>query len=78
MIYYNSIALSLIIILNKSVNKKMKNILNQNKSKYGLLTVVGMSLLYFQNGNNMVMADEGEAEEFVALLVYNTLTPKVY
>ena len=56
----------------------MKNILNQNQSKYGLLTVVGMSLLYFQNGNNMVMADEGEPEEFVALLVYESLTPKVY
>lgn len=56
----------------------MNNILNQNQSKYGLLTVVGMSLLYFQNGNNMVMANEEEAEEFVALLVYESLTPKVY
>lgn len=56
----------------------MKNILKLQQSKYGLLTVVGMSLLCLQSEDIIHQVKAEEIEEFEPVLVYDTLTPKVW
>lgn len=57
----------------------MKNIFKFNHGKFRLLTVVGISMMFTQNdSSNLMVRAEDTTELFVAKIIHDTLTPKVW